>query len=120
MECDERLRYISAARVRTPAGSLDQFDVLDNDASKIGTLDGIVVDPAERRVRYFVLNSQRSLHPRHFLMPLAPATIDARNNALRIDVQSDDLDELVGGPAEAFPPFSDDDLMTALFSNRPH
>jgi len=121
MECDDaRLRYIDGSKVTTPAGLLDQFDVLDNDESNVGRVEGIVVDPAERQVRYFVVKSHRALRARHYLMPLAPATIDAEHKALHVDVEPDDLDELVDGPAKAFPPFSDDDLIAALFSERTH
>ena len=114
------LRYISASRVETPGGSLDELDVLNNDESNVGRVEGIVVDPAERQVRYFVLKSRRPFRARHYLMPLAPATIDAEHKTLHVDVETDDLDELVDGPANAFPEFSDDDLITALFAKRTH
>lgn len=116
---DTRLRYISAAKVQTPVGELlDQIDVLDNDDSSVGKLEGIVVDPAERQVRYYVVKSERPY--RHFLLPLVPATIDTAHKAMHVDARQGDLDELEDGPAEAFPAFSDDDLLTALFSSRPH
>lgn len=121
MDCDDaNLRYIDASRVTTPAGLLDQLDVLDNDESNVGKIAGIVVDPAERQVRYFVVTSKRAFRARHYLMPLAPATIDAEHKALHVDVEQEQLDELVDGPDNAFPPFSDDDLLTALFSRRTH
>ena len=53
-------------------------------------------------------------------MPLTPATIDAEHKTIHVDVQSNDLDELIDGPTRAFPPFSDNDLMVALFSKRTH
>ena len=116
---DTRLRYISAEKVKTPVGEfLDQIDVLDNEDSSVGKLEGIVVDPAERQVRYFVVKSERP--HRHFLLPLVPATIDAEHKAMHVDARQDDLDELDDGPADAFPAFSDDDLLTALFSSRTH
>lgn len=116
---DARLRYISAAKVKTPVGELlDQIDVLDSEDSSVGKLQGIVVDPAERQVRYFVVKSD---HPaRHYLLPLVPATIDSEHRALHVDVQADDLDELDDAPARTFPDFSDEDLITALFSDRTH
>lgn len=118
---ETHLRYISASRVRTPVGMvLDQVDVRDSADASVGKLEGIVVDPAERQVRYFVLKSDRPYQPRHYLLPLVPATIDAEHNALHVDAHPDDLDELIDGPTQAFPIFSDDDLLTALFAPRTH
>jgi hypothetical protein len=117
---EARLRYIEASKVETPGGLLDQLDVLNQADSNVGRIEGIVVDPAERQVRYFVVKSRRTFRARHYLLPLAPATIDAENKALHFDVQADDLAELIDGPAKAFPPFTDDDLITAIFANRTH
>ena len=118
---DARLRYISASRVKTPVGLvLDQFEVRDSEDANVGRLEGIVVDPVERQVRYFVLKSDRPYRPRHYLLPLVAATIDAGRNALHVDAHSGDLDELVDGPTQTFPVFSDEDLLTALFAPRPH
>jgi hypothetical protein len=117
---EARLRYIDGSKVQTPGGQLDQLDVLNQEDSNVGRVEGIVVDPAERQVRYFVFKSRRALRARHYLLPLAPATIDAENKALHVDAQTDDLDELIDGPAKRFPPFTDDDLLTALFANRTH
>jgi PRC-barrel domain len=117
---EPHLRYISASQVETPAGSLDQLDVLNQEESSVGKLEGIVVDPGERQVRYFVVKSQRQFRSRHYLLPLAPATIDAAHRTMHLDVEPDDVSELVDGPAEAFPTFSDDDLLAALFSKRTH
>ena len=107
-------------QLNTPGGLLDQLDVLNQEESNVGKVEGIVVDPAERQVRYFVFKSRRPFRARHYLLPLAPATIDAENKALHVDAQTDDLDELIDGPAKRFPPFTDDDLLTALFASRTH
>jgi len=121
MESGEgNLRYITASRVQTPLGSLAEFDVLDNDDGNVGKLEGVLVDPAERAARYLVVKSRRALRAKHYLLPLAPATVDAANKALHVDVQPDDLDELDDSPAKAFAPFSDEDLITALFAKRAH
>ena len=117
---EPHLRYISASRVETPAGSLDQLDVLNQQEANVGKLEGIVVDPGERQVRYFVVKDQRRFRSRHYLLPLAPATIDAEHRTLHVDVEPDDVSELVDGPAETFPTFSDEDLIAALFSKRTH
>jgi PRC-barrel domain len=117
---EARLRYIDASKVETPGGLLGDLDVLNQEDSNVGRVEGIVVDPAERQVRYFVLKSRRPFRARHYLLPLAPATIDAENKALHVDAQTDDLAELIDGPAKTFAPFSDDDLLVALFSERTH
>jgi hypothetical protein len=113
---EARLRYISASRVETPVGHLDELDVLNHGQPNAGTVAGIVVDPAERQVRYLVVKSVRRFRTRHVLLPLNPATIDAEHKTLNLDFEPDDLDELTDGPAKTFPPFSDDDLLVALFA----
>ncbi len=117
---EPHLRYISANRVEVPGGLLDQLDVVSDEESTVDKVEGIVVDPAERQVRYFVLKSPRRLRPRHYLLPLAPATIDAEHKTLHLDIHPNDLAELVDGPTKAFAPFSDDDLIVALFSKQTH
>ena len=84
---EARLRYIDGSKVQTPGGLLDQLDVLNQEDSNVGRVEGIVVDPAERQV----LGAQVELeHP------------------------------VIDGPAKRFPPFTDDDLLTALFASRTH
>lgn len=111
------LRYISASRVETPAGLLGELDVFTGSAAGTCKVEGIVVDPRARRVRFFVLNSGARVTPRRYLVPMAASRLDARQKALQIDVEPAQLDSLGQSTVQDFPPFSDDDLITALFAS---
>lgn len=112
---DEGLRYIDAGRLDTPAGRLGHAPILSPTHMPLGKLDGIVVDPARRQVRYYVVEQPGWFRSRHYLLPLAPARLDRGRNALEVDVESLDVKRLDEVEPETFPRFSDDDLLTALF-----
>jgi hypothetical protein len=110
---DSRLKFIEARWIETPVGRLDRAPVISPTNATLGTLDGVLVDPGARRIAFYVVESaERS---RHFLVPQMPARLDASHQALEVDLEADNLDELdVVEPAK-FPRFSDGDLMNALF-----
>ena len=117
METDA-LRYITADQVETPVGRLGDTVVVGPTGDRLGRLDGIVVDPAGRRVPFLVVAVRKRLRTRHYLLPLAPSRIDEQH-VLHVDVQTDEIDQLPEVPPARIPSFSDDDLITALFSPRP-
>jgi len=109
-----RLRFIEARRIETPAGRLHGALVVSATNATLGTLDGVLLDPAARRVEVYVVESaQRS---RHYLVPQMPARLDASHPALEFDLEREDVDRFDDVEPGTFPRFSDDDLMTALFS----
>ena len=71
---DSSLRYINAARVDTPLGNLHDITVHSSSVGTVGKLDGIMVNPVERQVCYFVIASRRRLQSRRYLMPFTAAT----------------------------------------------
>jgi PRC-barrel domain len=114
---DSSLRFIKAAQVDTSLGNLHDIPVHSSSAGTVGKLDGIVVDPAERQVCYFVIASRRRLKSRRYLMPFTVARIDSQHWTVEIDLEQEDLDCLPEVRSEAIPPFSDEDLITAMFSS---
>jgi hypothetical protein len=112
------LRYIDAAHVDSPVGSLNAIKVLSSSEGNVGKLDGLIIDPIERQIRYFVVESRRLLRARRYLVPVTPATIDPEQRTLRLEFESEHLDELPEVPSKAFRPYSDDDFMSALFATR--
>jgi len=113
------LRYIDAARVDTPAGRLGHAPLVSPTKEPLGKLDGIVVDPVSRQVRYYVVESPGWFTSRHYLLPLTPARLDRDRNAVELDVDADEISHLDQVEPDAFPRFSDDDLMTAMFHSGP-
>jgi hypothetical protein len=113
----EGLRYIQAKQVEGDTFRLDGFDVVDRDHRPLGQLNGLIIDPASRNVRYLVVDQGKWLTRRRKLVPFGPAHVDRGGAAVQMDALSADDDEAWRSfDADAFPPFSDDDLITAVFS----
>jgi uncharacterized protein YrrD len=108
------LRYLEAARVEGPAHGLDGFEVSTSAGEPLGRLDGFIVDPARRRLCSFVISRPGLFRNRRYVVPLCPAQLDPEHQVLRVD--PDGSEEREFDPA-AFERFSDDDMLTALFSS---
>jgi hypothetical protein len=113
---ESHLRFIEAERLRTTAGRLNVAVVVSPTNARLGTLDGVLVDPGARRVAFYVIESAKG--SRHCLVPQMPARLDASQQALEVDLEAEDLDQLDDAEPERFARFSEDDLMTALFGAR--
>jgi hypothetical protein len=108
-------RYIDAERLGTSAGRLDDVAVVSPSNAPLGKLDGVIVDPAERQVRYYVVASRGWLSSRHYLLPLRPARLIRDRRALEVDVEVDEIKKCEQVDPDALPQFSDEDLVTAIF-----
>jgi PRC-barrel domain len=111
----EALRYLEADHVESPIGSLGHLELCTMDDEKLGVLDGVLIDPAARRLRYFVVKSSGWFsRGRYILSADDVARVEADQHILRIDAPAAAL------PRESFDPgtvreFSDEDVITALF-----
>lgn len=105
-----RLRYLNATRIEGPLPTFDHLDVRSNEGRMVGRLDGIIIDPAERRVRYLVVDDSRLLHRHRYLLPLLRTRVDQEQPALCVDVDSRDLDRCEDFDPASFPGLSDADL----------
>jgi hypothetical protein len=110
---DSRLKFIESRSIETPVGRLDRALVISPTNATLGTLDGVLVDPAARRIEFYVVESAEG--SRHYLVPQTPTRVDASHQSLEVDLETDDVDRLDDVEPAIFPRFSDDDLMTALF-----
>ena len=114
-QLESALRYVAAEHVDTPAGKLDGTVLLNPSDESMGMLDGMIIDPIERRVRYFVVRSRNWLKTRLHLVPVAPARLDSEHRTLHVDIDAEDLQHLREIRSDTFPRYSDDDLIAALF-----
>ena len=112
---DSTLRYIDAEHVDTPVGSLDGTVLVSATDETVGTLDGMIIDPVERQVRYFVVRSRNWLKTRLHLLPATPARLDSERKTLLVDIKPADLPQLREIRPDTFDRYSDDDLIAALF-----
>jgi hypothetical protein len=114
---ESHLRFIEAGRIRTSSGGLDGALLISPRNATLGKLDGVLVDPSLRRVRYYVVESPGPGHAHH-LVPLMPARLDAGRRVLEVDLESQDIDQLDDVEPADLTRFSDDDLITALFHSQ--
>jgi hypothetical protein len=96
------LRYLDASKINSPAGSLSDIDVESEDGKEMGDLDGVLIDPAARRIRYYVVALRKRLGRRRYLLPAdEPAQLEPDRKTLRFRINS---------AIESFPEFRKSDV----------
>jgi hypothetical protein len=108
------LRYLDATHVRHSSGTFEGMTVCTEEDSKLGAVDGVLVDPATRRLRFFVVKTPALLRTRRFLLRAdTPAILDENDGKLVVDAHAEDLERF---DPRSVQQFSDDDVITAIFS----
>jgi PRC-barrel domain len=109
----DALRYIPAGQVRWGGTPLPRLNVR-NDGEPLGKLEGFIISPSARRVRYAVVQPYGFFEkPR--LVPLAGARLDKANGGSLL-VDDEEISRCETFDAERYPRMSDDDLLTAVFA----
>ena len=114
---DDRLCYLEASKLVSSVGALSHVDLTSPDDRLLGVLDGVVIDPAERKVRYFVVKSTGWIRRRYLLPADASARVESEFGKLRLEVDSDDLSECEEFHTGSVRHFSDDDVIAGLFQH---
>lgn len=109
------LRYLDATSVRCPAGYLSDFRVCTQDAESLGNIGGVLISPVTRRCEYFVIESRGFLNHKQFLVPVDAGAIVQEPATLKINARKDELELEMFTPSSV-QKFSDDDLITTIFS----
>ena len=104
------LRYLDAGHVEHPSGTLEGLTVCTEQNEPLGELDGVLIEPSTRRVRYFVVDADTPRHDRYVLPADTPMVLDLHGRKLTVGVGVD-MERL----SDPLQPFSDEDVMTALF-----
>jgi hypothetical protein len=115
---NSNLRYLAAARVDTPMGGLRDAVVLSQTDEELGRLNGILVDPTQRRLCYFVVESGHWPSRRQHLVPADFARMKPNRKALYLDVEADRFGEYEECRSDRLTEFSDDDLLAAMFATQ--
>ena len=111
----DALRYLDADQVKHPSGTLAGVTVCSSDDEKLGDISGVLVEPASRRVRYFVVERRVALLPRRYMLAAdTPAVLEAEDQKLRILSNIDDLERVDARRVERF---SEEDAITAMFAH---
>jgi hypothetical protein len=109
----DALRYIPAGQVRWGGTALPRLTVR-NGAEQLGKLEGFVICPPTRKVRYAVVQPYGFFEkPR--LVPLSGARLDQANGGSLL-VDDEGIMRCETFDAKRYPRMSDDDLLTAVFA----
>lgn len=106
------LRYLEPERVMVAGDDCTGMTVRDAHGRRLGRLDGFVVDPPARRLRYFVVKPS-GWKAATRLVPITAARVNVDDRAIDMIDESADTGEPV--PNVEYPSFSDDDLLAAIF-----
>jgi hypothetical protein len=111
------LSYLDAAKVESPAGLLSELDVVTAQGEQLGSIAGVVIEAAAGRARYFDIQGAGRLQRRHYLVEADQlGQVDPDRKVLHL--LGGELKEVPGLDMSAVRPFSDDDLLAALFRPR--
>jgi hypothetical protein len=111
---DPQLRYLEAAKVEHPTGTLEGYEICTDAQERLGSIDGVLLMPLQRRVRYFVIESPGWTR-RKYLVSASPSTrIDTEDGRIYVGAQR----YVRPYDPESVPPFSDDDLIETMFSSQ--
>ena len=106
------LCYLSAQHVARPGGTLAGLELCNSEHESVGTVDGVLIDAPERRVRYFVVQVRPSDQA---LLPV--------DEVVHVDSESG-VPHLEAGPGarllqfdpRTVRPFTPDDAVTSIFA----
>ena len=108
------LRYLDASHVEHPAGMLAGVEVCTETGESLGSVEGVLVEPSRRRVRYFVVERAAMLRPRQYLLPADDlVTLDREDGKLHVDCTAGSMERFDAGSVRVF---SDDDTIEAMFA----
>jgi len=105
-----RLRHFDASQVETPLGTLDNVEVLSPTDRSLGRVEGVIVDPDERHVRFYVVESHDWFKTHRYLVPEMPCRIDTTRKALKVELDADGLSHMRELRDDEYPPLSADEL----------
>jgi hypothetical protein len=112
-----RLCYLEASRVLGPTGLLAALDVRTRRDQRVGTIDGVVIDPAERKLRFFVVEPSGSVNHRRILLPVeAAGAVAHEGGTLRIELESGDMATLDEFDMADFREFTAEDAIAPTLS----
>jgi hypothetical protein len=106
------LCYLSARHVAMPGGTLDALELCNSEHESVGSVDGVLIDPPERRVRYFVVKLRPS---DHVLLPVDEIVyVDSEADGPHLEAAPGA--RLLQFDPQTVRPFSADDAVTSIFA----
>jgi len=111
------LCFLKASRVDGPTGDLGGLQLHGQSDETLGMLNGILIDPAARRVRYFVLETPGWFRSRKYLIS-TECLAKVERNALRLEIHADDLSSLDEFDSRSVRDYCEEDAVEAMFTRQ--
>jgi hypothetical protein len=113
------LRYVDASRIQGPTGTRAGLDLRGVDDTKLGSLDGVLIDSSDHTLRFYVVESPTQFGTRRRLLSTdLPAQVSHGGTALRMALDAEDLAACEEFESSEVRPYSDDDLVGAMLTQR--
>jgi len=83
--------------------------------TQLGSVEGVLVEPSSRRIRYFVVERPKMLRRRRYVLAAdTPASVQVNTRKLRVMAHEEDLERF---DSRSVQNFSDEDLISAMCAN---
>ena len=117
---ESHLRYLPADRVRCGSPDLAGIVVRGRSDAVLGSLDGVILEAATRKLHYFVIHARTLSTDERYLLPFAfaGAQLDVARRAMRVDLDGNSIKSYERFETASFAAFCDDDVIAALFASR--
>ena len=106
------LRYVDAHSVWCAEGVLANFRVCTSDAEPLGSVSGVLISPASRRLEYLVVESHGLFVHRNYLVPADAGAAVHEPETLRLSAKKAELN-LQSFQPQSVPGFTEGDLHDA-------
>ena len=109
---------LEASKVTSPAGVLSELDVLSAEGRRLGSIEGVIIEAAARRVRYLAVRIDGWFRHQLCLLQAEQAgqiEVDRKALRLRGELGNEGLNVFDVARLRVF---SDEDLLAAIFSPR--
>ena len=111
-----KLCYLEASRIEGPAGDLAGLTIQTHGDETLGKLNGVLINPSERRLRYFVVETPGLFRNRRYLLSAdVPVQVDPEKQRLRVDALNADAALSDEFDLRTVRPFCSEDVVDAMF-----
>ena len=114
---DTQLCYLEASKVAGPSGDLSGLAVHTQSDKTLGKLNGVLIDPAQRRLLYYVVETPGLFRSRRYLLSAdVPVRVEPERQRLWIDAPNADVSLSDEFDLRTVRAFSSEDAVEAMFS----
>jgi len=112
------LRYLGPDHAKIAGERCEGMTIRSATGRALGRVQGFIVDPVARRLKYFVVRTSGllGLTGDDRLVPITAARVNLEERAIELLADQDDLDRTDRFSQTRFPAFTDEDYLTAIFA----